>query len=177
MARILVNNRWYESLSSNAFLEDEYEKLMLDRKELLFPEFHAVNFRKLIQGDYNYRRPDFCLIDKKYSSWWVVEVELSHHSLYQHVLPQISVFANATYGADDADYLMNQDPSLDADALRSMMRGEQPGVLVIVNTPKLSWKQPLEAAGALLTIAEVFRSEMGKDIIRVNCEYPRTPDD
>jgi hypothetical protein len=173
----LVDNRWYSSLSSNAFLEGEYENLILSRAKQMFPEFFAVNFRKLVQNEHDAKIPDFALIDKAYSSWWIVEVELSHHSFDQHVLPQVSVFATSAYGRSDAEYLQRQDPSLDLSRLREMMRGNQPKVLVIVNTPMPKWKEVLSGAGVLLAIAEVFRSEIGKNIIRVNGDYPRGPED
>lgn len=173
MARVLVGNEWFEGLATDAFLEGEFERLILSRAGLLFPEFHAVKFTKSIQFEENIRKPDFALIDRDYAFWWVVEVELAHHSLWRHIIPQVSVFARATYGPDDAAYLEQQSAELDGSMLREMMRGEQPQVLVIVNQPKPEWKVPLESYDALLAYAEVFRSDQQRYVLRLNGDYPR----
>jgi hypothetical protein len=179
MARILVGDTWYEGLSTDAFLEGEFERLILGHAQLLFPEFHAVKFTRSVQVEEGIKKPDFALIDKNYSSWWIVEVELAHHSLWGHIIPQVSVFARAIYGPDDAAYLEQQSSELDGYRLREMMRGEQPRVLVIVNHPRPEWRVPLESYGALLSVAEVFRSEQQRHVIRLNGDYPReiSPED
>lgn len=173
MAKLLVGAEWYEGLSTDTFLEGEYERLILSHANLLFPDFFAVKFNKLLQYEDRLKRPDLALIERDYGSWWVVEVEMAHHSLWGHVLPQVAVFAHATYGADDANYLERQSAELDPRLLREMMRGEQPRVLVIVNQPRPGWKDALDAHDALLTIGEVFRSDQQRYVIRLDGDYPR----
>lgn len=173
MARILVGSEWYEQLASDAFLEGEFERFILSRAELIFPAFYPVKFNKLIQYEDGLKKPDFALIDKEYGSWWVVEVELAHHSLWGHVIPQIAVFSRASFGSEDASYLERQRPDLDGTKLREMMKGEPPRILVIVNQPRPDWQFPLAGYNASLAVAEIFRSDLQKHIVRLNGDYPR----
>jgi hypothetical protein len=41
-----------------------------------------------LTSEYGSKKPDLALIDRDYRAWWVVEVELAHHSLHHHVLPE-----------------------------------------------------------------------------------------
>ena len=74
MARLLVNGEWYESLASTAYYEAEYERLILEQSEMLYPHHRMVSFRPTLASDGNTAKPDFALIAKDYASWFVVEV-------------------------------------------------------------------------------------------------------
>ena len=172
MARLLIGNESYRSVSSTAFFEFEYENLILSRAQGLFPEHYALPFKKQVESETGRGMPDLALIEKSYRRWWVVEIELAHHSLWQHVVPQVAVLANANYGHDVADYLSQQSTDLDLASLDSMLRGSQPQVLVIVNRYVAEWVQPLSRYGALLAVIEVFRSQRNRHVLRLNGEYP-----
>src|ERR1051326_3116272 len=98
MARLLIGKEWYEGVSSTAYWEAEFENVLLRRADVLFPEYFMVEFKTEVQGDSDIGKPDFALIEKKYRIWWVVEVELAHHSFAGHVLPQVDTFASGRYG-------------------------------------------------------------------------------
>ena len=174
MARLLHHGEWFEALSSYAMLEGEYERLILDRADRLFPDLLAVSFKKPLEYRGDVRTPDLALIDREYRTWWVVEVELSHHSLWGEVVPQIDVFANAVYGPSEADYLASRHYDLDRRRLYEMMKGAAPSVLVIVDAIPHDWREVLGGLGARLTILEVFRSDRDQYILRLNGDYPAT---
>ena len=163
-----------ESLSSFALLEADYERLLLSHGADLFPEMRLVPFKKPVSFAGEVRQPDLALIDRSYRSWFVVEVELAHHSLEGLVLPQVEVFFRATYGSEDALYLASKSEDLSLPQLEAMMRGAQPQVLVIVNTLCPDWIVPLARFDALLTVVEVFRSGQNRHILRLNGEQPRS---
>lgn len=129
----------YDSVSSNSFYEFEYENVILDRASLLFPEYHAVPFKKRVESETGRAIADLALIERSYRKWWVVEIELSHHSLSGHVLPQVDILANANYGTDIAQYLASRSSDLDIGSLENMMRGSQPLVVVIVDRYLPDW--------------------------------------
>lgn len=168
MASLLVEGERYEGLSSAAFLEHEYEALLLNGAEALFPALHVVRFKTPIVYESVMKRPDLALIDPRYRTWWVGEVERADHSLERHVLPQVEVFARGEYGAQHAAELANAAPQLDHAAIDRMMRGSQPGVAVIVNASVPGWVEPLRRAGAALVVVEVFRSARDRLIYRQN---------
>jgi len=172
MARLLVGAEWYESLASSAQYEFEYEDLLFRYGEILFPSWTIVPFKMDVESETGRNRPDLALIDHSYRNWCVVEVELAHHSLDGHVLPQVRTFATGRYTSEHATNLQRREPTLDLSKLNDMIRGEQPQVLVVVDRPKMDWAKPLARLGARLMIVEVFRSNLNRHCLRVNGEHP-----
>lgn len=168
MARLLAEGDRYDGLGSTALLENEFERLVVANAEGLFPGFIVVPFNMLVSYDGVFKRADLAIIDEDYRSWWVGEVELGHHSLRDHVRPQIEVLARAQYGREAADWISTRNPTLDSGALTAMMLGSQPRVAVIVNVPRPEWVDAFRPYGAVLMIVEVFRSAMNRVILRQN---------
>lgn len=167
MARLFVEGKRFEALSPSALLEREYETLLLQYRAALFPGLIAVRFNPIVVYEGVSKRPDLALIEPDYSRWWVVEAELSIHSLDDHVLPQVEVFARATYGDAEANWLADRQDDLDREALRQMMRGAQPKVLVIVNEAQSAWV-PRLSPDADVMVVEPFRSDLDRYILRQN---------
>lgn len=167
---------WYEEIAPTALYETEFEQLVLSQVALLYPNYLAVPFKTLVSSEDDTRRADFALIDKEYREWWVVEVELGHHSFENHVLPQVRTLSRASYGLSEAQYINKQLPSIDQRILLDMMKGKQPRVLVVVNTPRPEWGRALAPHGAAVATIEVFRSRDNRHTFRINGEYPKGPE-
>lgn len=174
MPRLLVGNQWYDAIRSQSWFERDYEALILSRSAELFPAWRCVPFSEVVEGeDGTRKRPDLALIDLQYRHWWVVEVELSHHNLFSHVIPQVDVFRTGTYGERHADALRAKAPELDATHLETMLRGSPPDVLVVVDSPRADWSGPLRERRVQLAIVEPFRG-MGPTVaLRVNGDQPQ----
>lgn len=164
----MVDGHRYDSLGSTAFLEREYERLITQEAADLFPGLIVVPFKEAVEYEGVWKKPDLAIIDPECRVWWVAEVELAHHSLDRHVLPQVEVLARGSYGERHAARLAEAAPALGHDRIEAMLRGAQPTVAVIVNQPVPGWEQPLTREGALLVIVEVFRSDTRLPIYRVN---------
>jgi hypothetical protein len=178
MARILVNGDWYEQVAPTAFYESEFEAVLLNQAPTLYPEFFSTEFKTLVtneQGDS--AKADLALIDRQYREWWVVEVEMGHHSLDGHVLPQVRTLATGVYGRAHAEYLAARSKQLDVESVHTLMKGRQPRVLVVVNTPKPEWVDALARYDALLAVFELFRSSLDKHVYRVNGQHPSSSPD
>lgn len=173
MSRLLVGGQWYDLLGSNAYWEAEYERVLLQRSHMLFPEFHAVPFKITVTSENSSARPDIALVDAEYRTWWVGEVELAHHSLGGHVLPQILTLRSANYGESEAIYLAGKGEALDVGRVREMMRGSQPNVFVVVNGP-VPWDSALRPLGVLVGVVEIYRSARDEHILRAYGEFPRS---
>lgn len=167
MPRLLIDGLRFEALSSSALYEGQYTRLLLQHADALFPGLKAIAFSPIVVFDSVGKRADMALIEPDYSRWWVVEVELAHHSLEAHVAPQVAVLARATYGAEVAAWISERNPDLDYEALRQMMRGDQPEVLVVVNSSKPNWTARLRP-DAKVMVVEPFRSNMNELIFRQN---------
>lgn len=102
---------------------------------------------------------------------------MAHHSLDHHVLPQVMTFKHGYYNQYHVDYLVERHGHLDPRAMASMVRGQQPGVHVLVNTLAPDWVLPLKHLGIVMGVAEVFMSERNQMAMRVNGEIPLVPSD
>lgn len=174
MTRILHNDEWYEEISSKGHYESEFEKVVEREAIHLFENYHIVPFKTTVfsEVDLEAKKPDFALIHRRYLSWWVVEVEMAHHSLERHVLPQVRTFARAKYGPSEADYLCQRNSDLDKSRVLDMFKGRQPQVLVIVNAPVDGWADQLQPFRAKVGICQIFRSRLDRYVLRINGEYP-----
>jgi hypothetical protein len=179
MKRILAKQRaeWFMPLASAALLEIEYERAIFQKAVTLFPDYLAVEFKMLVSSESGAAKADYALIDRAYRSWWVVEVELIHHSLDSHVLPQVDVLANAAYGDDCATFLAERSSSLNGDRLKRLMKGLQPKVLLIVNGPREKWTYELSRYGALVLSIEVFRSDKNRELLVIDGDLPPSRED
>ena len=179
MARILYNDEWFEEVASRGHYEVEFEEILKYEAARLFPSYHLVLFKTPVASDVDpdIRKPDFALIHTTYQSWWVVEVELGHHSFDGHVLPQVRTFTRAKYGTTEADYLCRNEPSLRKDKILEMFKGDQPQVLVIVNSLVDGWAESLRPLGARVLICQMFRNRLNKYVLRLNGEYPSECDE
>jgi hypothetical protein len=177
MTKVLIDGRWYEQLASTALYESEFEDIVMSQAARLYPSYHLIRFKKMVYSEEEGRKPDFALIDRKYRDWWVVEAELSHHNLENHVLPQVRTFSQAYYGPEEAEYLCAQMPTLEKHAVLDMMKGNQPRVLVVVNGECPGWAEALDSLDAHITVFEVFRSKHNRHLFMVDGEGLSQPDD
>ena len=163
--RLLYRGEWFDPLTQPGTLsEAEFERLLQQQAHHLFPNHVMVPYRRDVESDDYVRRPDFALIQREYRSWWVVEVELVHHSLTHHVLPQVACFAAGTYGPHLAPVFAQSSSQLDRSLLTAMLKGAPPRVLVIANAYSDEWDRTLTPYGAVLCVVQVFRSGRNRHI-------------
>jgi hypothetical protein len=176
--RILYRGEWFDPLVGPGSLsEREFETLVFQQAEHLFPNFVMVKYRLDVVADEGPRRPDFALIHRNYRVWWVVEVELLHHSLHSHVLPQVIAFSTGSYGPALAEYLAGASVELDVRSVSEMIKGSPPRVLVIANAYSEEWERNLVPYGAELVTVEVFRSSRNRHVFRCRgAELEGAPD-
>ena len=177
MARIYLSDQWFQQLSSTSLYEADYERLLLANAPALFPEYYVIPFKPIIQSETGSARPDLALVDRDLRLWWVVEVEMGHHSLNGHVLPQVAVLATGRYALAEAELLHKVIAPLDASTAIDLVKGAQPGVVVIANERRARWEDELRKLDVTLMIVEVFRSDRNAHALRVNGTYPSTPED
>lgn len=172
--RLLINNEWFDALSSEGQYEYDFEAIVVSQSTLLFPEYHAIPFKVRVESESGVKIPDLALIDKQYRHWWVVEIEMAHHSLRGHVLPQVEVFASGKYGTEHAEYITAQPSALTLEPtlVNDMIKGGQPRVLVVVNQSVPAWVEPIRSFQGLVAVVEVFRSLRNHHVFRINGDDP-----
>lgn len=172
MAKLIFANQVYDEMALGSLYEAEVEEALKQRAPKVFPGFRYVNFKCPVSSDFDLRKPDFALIEEEYRSWWVCELETLDHSLEGHVLPQVRTFVAGRYGQSAVQHMVKANPDLDRARLARLIRAEQPRVLVVVNRYSELWGRAVANEGAQLGVFEIFRSETGQFVFRVNGFIP-----
>lgn len=179
MARILfpIEESWFDELKViSSYYESELENTILSHVETVFPNYIAIPYKKDVHapGVAKGRTPDLALINKDYSDWWIIEVELGEHDL-KHVKAQVDVFVNGTYNPYEVSkYIKTKDDQgrLNLKSLQKMIQNYQPNVMVIVDEHVAAWKDDLEKLGAKICVFQVFKNKDGHRAYRLNGHYP-----
>ena len=170
--KILYRNSWFYPVKSSTIYEGVYEKRILANSEYLFPGFYCAPFKKPVDSRHGTGVPDLVLIDKRYRTWVVVEVELETHSLQNDVELQVKQFANGEYDEEHARYIYSKLPELDATRLQMLVLGTLPSILVIVPIVKPTWAVSLRNHRATISQIELFEDDTKQQLLRVDGDNP-----
>lgn len=173
MSKLHYRGKRFSEISPSALAEAEFESLLVQNSEIIGTNAVMLPFKKTVHSPEGSARADLAMISRDYRQWFVIEVELSGHSLYHHVIPQVRILRDATYGQDCVQYLSQKCSALDADRLAEMMRGDPPEVIVIVNKPNQEWKKELRRNGVHMLVFEIYRSQLNESIFSIDGELPR----
>lgn len=173
--RIIVDGTEYEALASTAMYETDYEAILVRWAPQIFPGWYTVPFKVSVSGVQGVRIPDLALVATDLSKWCVVEVEMAHHPIDAHVLPQVETFCTGAYGEPHANALAKFLPDIEATRILDMVREIHPNVHVIVNVEIPSWLGPLAQTGATLSVVEIYRSDRDAVALRVSGQEPAHP--
>lgn len=164
----------FRPVSSRTFYESDYVASILLVADQIFPGFHCGAFSPLVASEHGTARPDLVLIDHLYRNWFVVEVELEHHSLSGHVEPQIRRLSNGLYTAAHSLQLHDMFPDTSQTNLSRMVRSSQPEVVVIAPEIRPRWVPALKSLGAILMILQVFEDDHGTRLFGIDGETIRS---
>lgn len=173
MRRILQKGEWYEPISSHSILEQDYEKSIQRYAPDLFPGYICLRFNPLVESDYGNVKADMVLIDWDYRGWVIVEAELEHHSLSQHVEPQMRKLVNGRYQEAHAFAIHEQDRSLDLNRLITLVRNVDPEFLVIVPVEDPEWRTTLANLGVKIAVVEIYVNRQGQRIVAFAGDRPQ----
>lgn len=178
MARIFVDNSWYEQVEPSTFSEVEFEMRVTLHAPSVYPFYHVLPFKRALRApdDTVESRvstviPDLIFIAKDYSEWWIVEVEMAYHSFGSHVKPQITKLLSAEFGIEEVNYLCSKHKFLDNLRMVQMVDNTPIRVLVVINQNRPEWANHWTKNVVFATF-ELFRSDDNRDLFRVNGDYP-----
>src|SRR4051812_33042616 len=124
MARLLVENDWFEPLPPDSFVDTFYEDLLLKRADVLFPGFLAVRHHCFMSNDRGAATPHLALIDRHYRSWWLVLLQAGKSPPASFFLDQAEIVRAHPYELADAHTLADRNPDIDATKLERLMKSE-----------------------------------------------------
>jgi len=168
------NNTWYQEVTPRSYyLENDLERAIILNLEIIFPQFHALLFKKTLVDSVRLKNsiPDLAMVKSDYSEWYIIEVELGKHNK-GHVVDQIQSFYNCGYLDEHADYIFLQRPDLDLTKLKSMVAKVPPKFMVIVNEPKEDWVAELRKLRCKTCVFQIYHDFAGNPLYRLNGEHP-----
>ncbi len=174
MSILIRNHIAYEQVfyDNEAHYEDIAKKQLAETLEA----FLVLDFKALVLGEEGIRRrPDLALIDRRYRMWVVVEVELEHHSLDHHVLPQMTALASGSYDITHADYLVQTCTDIEPERIKDLITYVPPQIMTLVNSRTVldkGWGILETELQVRLTFLEVYRSSTGDAIFSLSGYTP-----
>ena len=176
MTWLIRQHRIYEQIYYE--YEADFTSVVKTQLAKFLPNFSVLDFSPFVIGDEGIRRkPDLALIDRNYTMWAVVEVELDSHPLQHHVLPQVKAFVTGRYGVSHAKLIYEKDSNLNLENLHNLVTYVPPVIVVVVNSRSVlenGWSVLESHHSARLTFLETFRSK-DDDVVFSFSGYIPTP--
>lgn len=167
MAIIQINNATYFSRGSSSTREYEYEDAILKESKRLFPNLRIAKFKYDLTNGFETRKPDLIYINDSFTSWGIIEVELSHHSMEDHILPQIKILSMATFPSSKIPNLANQ-LGVNSKNLESLIKFEPAVNYIIIDKYVDNLKREASKYNFKVCIVEIFESFGGEIAYRIN---------
>lgn len=147
--------------------ESELEWYVARVLRKVYGEYDCVVFGGTFCYDERAFKPDLALVAKDRSHWFVIEVELTSHSLEHHVLPQVRAFR---YGIPQADCvgILARELKISRDQAETLVRFVPHSVAVIANKTDNDWAVALWSHGVQMLTVLVFKSATGGVAIEVD---------
>lgn len=177
MPKLRYQGEWFYQLSLSALPETHFEDLLIQNSEMFHADAWMVRFKRTIYADDVGAKPDLAIIDHAYREWFVVEVEMRRHSLYDHVLPQVRTLRDGFYGPEEAEYLISKVPALDPTKTGDLIRGMSPRVLVIADRADQAWRDALSGADIDFISMEIYKSDFNHYIFSLDGGLPQRAND
>lgn len=154
-------DRAFRLSDPDAYSEAEFEHTVVRALAWLYPRYHCILFGGtfLLDG-VGSKRPDLALIAADLSHWFVIEVELTSHSLDHHVLPQVRAFI---YGEPQRDCVsvIEQKLKIPRDRAGTLVHFVPRSVAVVANKRDETWATAFRALNAQMLVVSVFHSVKG----------------
>ncbi|MCC7336740.1 MAG: hypothetical protein IT422_16740 [Pirellulaceae bacterium] len=168
MEKILANHEWFHPISRDVLLEDEFESQILAHAPDIFPGYRAVPFKQTVSSpEFGNAQPDFLIFEANFRAWWVIEVEMSRHSLSTHVEPQVAALSHGKFNKQHILRVASAFETADeAERAQALMASVQANVLVIVDSECEDWRDTLKQYDASLITVKPYQSRQGKFLFR-----------
>lgn len=149
----------FDKVDPTGGLEAKFEDVALRILARLYSSCYVCEFKALLTHDGAGWRPDLAIIDRSWGYWFVVEVEIATHSLYKHVLPQVTAFRDGDYGTETCSAAIARATGVSVDRATTLLRYIPRYVAVVSNQEDAVWASVLaEEAVQYMSIASFARA-------------------
>ena len=172
--KISIRGEVYSRIGGKLLFENQFLQAIVQNQNALFPGYTCVQYSPLIDTPLGAVRPDLALVDLEgYRDWWIVEVELAHHSLYWHVADQVEKLGHASLSDSNIQELVNAcNEQANQTQLEQLLRESEPSVLCIADLVTQDWKDAVGRDLVRWMEAAPYRSERGDLILRSQDQIP-----
>jgi hypothetical protein len=151
----------FELVDPGGLSETEFEAYVVEALASLYPHYRCFVFPGSFEFEGDVRVPDLALMAHDFSHWYVIEVELKHHSFEGHVLPQVTSFR---YGRPQQSCISALVSGLGVERAQAMriIQDIPRSVVVIANAPDEAWRHGLAAHSVQYLVYEPYRTASGE---------------
>lgn len=157
----------FELNDPDGFSEAAFEACVVKGLACAFPAYQCVIFTGSFSHEGKTFKPDLALLALDGSHWFIIEVELTSHSLHQHVLPQVCAFK---YGEPQQDgaFALSAALGIPVSQAHTLLQRIPYGVAVVSNRENAEWAIALRAHGIQMLTVSSYSCPKGLEAVEVN---------
>jgi hypothetical protein len=148
-------------IDPSTFTEAAFEQHVRDALSYVYDEYYCIPFRGAFESDGVIKVADLALIDKRYTHWFIIEVELVSHSLFNHVIPQVRCFQEGRALDSCISCIERQIPSITVAQAMTLVHLVPRSVAVVANRADASWANALKAINVQFMAVSIFEGQDG----------------
>jgi hypothetical protein len=149
-----------------AMTETEFEYSVVRALAKSYPSHDCILFSGTFKHQGRGNRPDLALIAKDRSHWFIIEVELTTHSLYRHVVPQVESFV---YGdpQDDCATILADRLNISIEKAKTIVAFVPYSVAVVADRFDPLWETTLRPLRCQLLAVSIFANDSGGEALHI----------
>ena len=157
----------FELRDPDSVSEIAFEVWVVRGLSCAFPKYKCIMFGGTFIHEGRTYRPDMAMVARDFSHWFIIEVELTSHSLYQHVLPQVRAFR---YGEPQADCASSLALALEVSLsqARTLIDRIPYAVAVVANRDNSEWAIALASHGIQMLTVSAYSCPQGIEATEIN---------
>ncbi len=171
---LVLDNEWISPLRFKDSTESRLTRVILDNKDVLFPDYYLVEFDLLLgKPDEDQVAANFAIVRKDCESWCLIYVFPSGSAILSEVAHRIETTRSNEFGVREAMALKRNINGFTQNQLTTLVTCEDPDLIIVTDDPHHGWNEKLPEMNLNVLVMEVFSSE-NREAIRVNGMYPLT---
>ncbi len=148
----------FELTDPSGVKEEDFTDIALRVLQQLRPDCMLFPFHPKVFHDDAVWSPDLAVVDKGFSYWFVVEVEIATHHLEKHVIPQVTAFCEGRYDTSAVNMLA-ESVRVGMQQAETLLATIPRDVVVVSNKRDDSWNRKLAALGVQHVVIETYRNK------------------
>lgn len=151
----------YAIVDPTIFTESLFEDYVREALTYAYEDYFCIRFRGAFTSGGAVRVADLALVHKGFTHWFIIEVELITHSLFNHVIPQVKCFEEGAALDSCVASLLSQLPNLSKSRAMTLVHLVPRSVAVVANRYDTTWITALRSINVQFVAVSIFQSSDG----------------